>query len=97
MKTSNFPYIALALGLFLLLVVLRGSQFANDGLTSLPLPLLTLLVVSEFSFFVNAIGAYIGFTQLRKTGFQPLYSVVTLLCLALSVYFMWLGIKLWPL
>ena len=95
MKTRDFPYIALALGAFLLLVVLKGSQIASDGLTSLPL--LTLLVVSEFSFFVNAIGAYIGFTQLRKTGFQPLYSLVTLLCLALSLYFMWLGIKLWPL
>ncbi len=95
MKTRDFPYIALALGAFLLLLVLRGSQTANDGLTSLPL--LTLLVVSEFSFFVNAIGAYIGFTQLRKTGFQPLYGLITLLCLVLSLYFMWLGIKLWPL
>ncbi len=95
MKTRDFPYIALALGAFLLLVVLRGSQTANDGLTSLPL--LTLLVVSEFSFFVNAIGAYIGINQLRKTGFQPLYGLITLLCLALSLYFMWLGIKLWPL
>ena len=95
MKTRDFPYIALALGAFLLLVVLRGSQTASDGLTSLPL--LTLLVVSEFSFFVNAIGAYIGFNEVRKTGFQPLYSLVTLLCLALSLYFMWLGIQLWPL
>lgn len=95
MKTRDFPYIALALGAFLLLVVLRGSQIANDGLTSLPL--LTLLVVSEFSFFVNAIGAYIGFTQIQKTGFQPLYGLITLLCLALSLYFMWLGIQLWPL
>jgi hypothetical protein len=95
MKTPDFPYIALALGAFLLLVVFRGSQIASDGLTSLPL--LTLLVVSEFSFFVNAIGAYIGFTQIRKIGFQPLYALITLLCLALSLYFMWLGIKLWPL
>lgn len=95
MKTRDFPYIALALGSFLLLVVLRGSQLAHDGHTSLPL--LTLLVVSEFSFFVNAIGAYIGFNQLRKTGFQPLYSLITLLCLALSLYFMWLGVQLWPL
>ncbi|PHS22308.1 MAG: hypothetical protein COA83_11945 [Methylophaga sp.] len=95
MQTRNFPYIALALGLFLLLVVLRGSQIASDGLTSLPL--LTLLVVSEFSFFVNAIGAYIGFNQIRKAGFQPVYALVTLLCLILSLYFMWLGIQLWPL
>ncbi|PHS33433.1 MAG: hypothetical protein COA95_00160 [Methylophaga sp.] len=95
MTTRDFPYVALALGSFLLLVVLRGSQLADDGLTSLPL--LTLLVVSEFSFFVNAIGAYIGFNQLRETGFQPLYSLITLLCLALSLYFMWLGVQLWPL
>ncbi len=95
MKTHDFPYIALALGAFLLLVVLRGSQIASDGLTSLPL--LTLLVVSEFSFFVNAIGAYIGFNHSRKTGFKPVYTMVSVLCLALSLYFMWLGIQLWPL
>ncbi len=46
MKTQDFPYIALALGAFLLLVVLKGSQIGSDGLSYLPL--LTLLVVSEF-------------------------------------------------
>ncbi len=95
MKTVSFPYIALALGLFLLLVVVRGSQITSDGSTSLPL--LTLLVVSEFSFFVNAIGAYIGFNHSLKSGFKPLYGIITLLCLLLSFYFLWLGIKLWPL
>ncbi len=95
MKTVSFPYIALALGLFLLLVVVRGSQITSDGSTSLPL--LTLLVVSEFSFFVNAIGAYIGFSHSLKSGFKPLYGIITLLCLLLSFYFLWLGIKLWPL
>jgi fatty-acid desaturase len=95
MKTRDFPYIALALGLFLLLVVLRGSQLGNNGLTQLPL--LTLLVVSEFSFFVNAIGAYIGFNQIRTTEFQARYALATILCGALSLYFMWLGIQLWPL
>ena len=95
MKTRDFPYVALALGAFLLLVVLKGSQIAGDGQTSLPL--LTLLVVSEFSFFVNTIGAYIGINQIQKIGFQPIYGLVTLLCGVLSLYFMWLGIQLWPL
>ena len=95
MKTQDFPYIALALGTFLLLVVFKGSQTGSDGLSYLPL--LTLLVVSEFSFFVTIIGAYIGFNHGRKAGFKPIYSLITLLCLLLSLYFLWLGINLWPL
>lgn len=58
MKSYNFPYIALGLGLFLMLVVMKGSEPGNEGNTNLPL--LTLLFVSEFAFFVTAIGGYIG-------------------------------------
>ena len=95
MKTINFPYIALALTAFLLLLVLKGSELNSDGTTTLPL--LTLLVVSEFSFFVTAIAVYIGSQNIKTKGFRSLYSLVTLLCLALSIQFMLLGIQLWPL
>jgi len=95
MKTINFPYIALALTAFLLLLVLKGSELNSDGATMLPL--LTLLVVSEFSFFVTAIAVYIGSQNIKAKGIGSIYSLVTLLCLALSIQFMLLGIKLWPL
>ncbi len=95
MKTIHFPYIALSLAVILLLVVFRGSQLDNNGTTLLPL--LTLLIMSEFAFFVTAIGSYIGFKQLRTNGFRAVYAVATLLCLLLSVRFLFLGFSLWPL
>jgi len=95
MKTINFPYLALGLGLFLLLVVIGGSQMNTDNTTVLPL--LTLLVVSEFSFFVTAIAVYIGSQNIKAMGFKSFYSLTTLLCLLLSIQFMLLGIELWPL
>jgi len=95
MKTINFPYIALGLCAFLLLVVIRGSQLNSDGLTTLPL--LTLLVVSEFSFFVTAIAVYIGSQNIKTAGIKSVYTLVTLLCLVLSIKFMLLGVELWPL
>lgn len=95
MKIVNFPYLALALCSFLLLLVMKGSQINNDGITHLPL--LTLLVVSEFSFFVTAIAVYIGSQNIKAKGIKSVYTVTTILCLALSVQFLLLGIKLWPL
>ncbi|NQY26634.1 MAG: hypothetical protein HRT92_05595 [Piscirickettsiaceae bacterium] len=95
MKTINFPYIALSLSLFLLLVVSKGSQIGTDGLTLLPL--LTLLVVSEFSFIVTLIGTYIGIKTIFAVGLHPVYALTTLLCAVLSIRFLLLGIALWPL
>jgi len=95
MKTINFPYIALSLCSILLLLVLRGRHIGPDGATEIPL--LTLLVVSEFSFIVTAIGAYIGFKECRSKGIVSIYTLATVSCLLLSIYFMLLGIDLWPL
>lgn len=95
MKTIHFPYIALSLTLFLLLVITKGSQTGADGLTLMPL--LTLLVVSEFSFFVTLIGAYIGIKNIASFGILSLYALSTLLCALLSIRFLLLGITLWPL
>ncbi len=95
MKTVNFPYIALGLGVPLLLIVLAGSNLGDDGSTRLPL--LTLLIVSEFAGVVCAIGAYIGIQQLRSAGIQWLYLLATLLCGLLSAQFLMLGLELWPL
>jgi len=95
MKKINFPYIALGLGLFLMLLVVFGSK--TQGEAGTVLPLLSLLVMSEFAFFVTAIAAYIGVSHIVSTGIKPLYAITTLLCLLLSLRFMVLGIQLWPL
>lgn len=95
MKSSYFPYIAAGLGLILLVAVSKGSTTNSDGDTLLPL--LTLLLVSEFGFIVTAIGAYLGFRQIRSAGKTPAYIATTILCAVVSVCCLYLGIKLWPL
>ncbi len=99
MKTVNFPYLAVALGLFLLLVVTRGSEIGSDGSTALPL--LTLLIVNECAFFLTIAGAFIGIKQLKTIDFNltlnPFYTLSTVLCILLFIQFTLLGIKLWPL
>jgi hypothetical protein len=99
MKTINFPYLALALGLFLLMVVTRGSQTDSEGITALPL--LTLLIVNECAFFLTLAGTIIGVKYLRSINFKfslkPLYTITTVLCILLTIQFILLGIKLWPL
>ena len=95
MKTTQFPYIAAVLGSVIMLIVLKGSQAGSDG--SSAIPLLTLLVMNEFAFFVTAFAVYIGVKQLRASGWQTLYGIVTVFCALLFLRFAWLGIELWPL
>lgn len=95
MKTFNFPYIAVVLGLLLLLMIMRGSETDSDGITALPL--LTLLIVNECAFFLTAAGAFIGIRHIRTIGFKAFYSATTLLCILLTIQFALLGFKLWPL
>ena len=99
MKTINFPYLALAMGLFLLLVVNRGSQTGSDG--EMALPLLTLLIANECGFFLTAVGSFIGIRYLKSINFnfrqKPLYTMTTVLCVLLTIQFILLGIMLWPL
>ncbi|MES9991626.1 MAG: hypothetical protein ABW098_06695 [Candidatus Thiodiazotropha sp.] len=94
MNKSNFPFVALSLGLLIMLVVMKGIQPQADGTTTIPL--LTLLVASEFAFFVTAIGGYIGIRHIQATGMRPLYTGTTLFCILLSIGFLLLGITLWP-
>jgi hypothetical protein len=103
MKTVNFPYIALALGLLLMLVVLKGSETVTDTLgdETTVLPLLTLLIVNECAFLLTAVGAFIGLRYIKSINYQfslkPLYTMTTLLCILLTIQFTLLGINLWPL
>jgi len=99
MKTVNFPYIAMALGVFLMMVVIRGSEVDTQGSTALPL--LTLLIANECSFFLTVTGTYIGLKNLKAIQFKimtkPLYTMTTVLCVLLTIQSILLGVKLWPL
>ena len=95
MKTYNYPYLALGLGAVLLIIIMKGSETDAEGVTMLPL--LTLLIINECAFFLTAAAVYIGIRRLMTTGFQAMYSATVVVCLLLSIQFMLLGVKLWPL
>lgn len=98
-KTYNFPYIALVLGLLLSLMITKGSQLDSNGETLLPL--LTLLIINECAFFLTAAGTFIGVKHIISTNFKDsskaLYIITIVLCALLCIQFLLLGIKLWPL
>jgi heme/copper-type cytochrome/quinol oxidase subunit 3 len=94
MKKFQFPYIASGLGLFLMLAVMAGSKTGSNGATTLPL--LTLLIMSEFGFFLTGIAAFFGVRHIQSAGKNPVYMFITGLCVVLSISFLWLGIQLWP-
>lgn len=60
------------------------------------LPLLTLLMVAEFGFFLNAIGAGLAIRQLIQQGLNPGVILSASGCALLAAGFAWLGLQLWP-
>mgnify|MGYP000731029178 CR=1 FL=1 len=65
MSKTPFSYIALALSIPLL-ILLQFSAPENSA-ENTKLPLLTILIISEFGAIVTAIGAVTGFMRTRKT------------------------------
>lgn len=94
MTKDNFPYIAAILGLVLTVIVFKGSGLGDDGKTLVPL--LTLLLVSEFGAIVTAIGAYLGGRHFLSTREISGHTAVTVLCVVLCVQFVLQGFNLWP-
>ena len=94
MTKDNFPYIAVILGLVLTTIVFKGSELRDDGNTLLPL--LTLLLVSEFGAIVTAIGVYLGSKHYLSTREISGHTAVTILCAVLCVQFVIRGFNLWP-
>jgi hypothetical protein len=93
MKLS-FPWLALSLGLTIAMILVVSG--AVDPASKPVLPLLTLLIMTEFGFFVTAIGA----VQALRTGFAQGFGFALLTviagCALLAVGFLWLGLTLWP-
>jgi len=95
MPTRHFPRIALGIGIVLATVLTYGST--PGAATGTTLPLLTLLVVSEFAFIVTAIGAFIAFRQRADVGAGLQTALVAVVCAGLAVFFLARGVALWPL
>jgi small neutral amino acid transporter SnatA (MarC family) len=94
MNKANFPFIALAIGLFLMGVLFITGAIDPD--TELVIPLLTVLIISEFGFIVMASAVFLGIQTMARNGFDIVLSIVTLLCGMLAVEFMLTGIEHWP-
>lgn len=90
----SFAWVAPALGLILALVLLRSGALAPAGERSLPL--LTLLIVSEFGFFLTAIGAGAAGRSIMARGFSAAMAVALAVSAAMAGGFLWLGLRLWP-
>jgi uncharacterized membrane protein YhaH (DUF805 family) len=95
MSKYSFPYVALAIGIFFMLVVMIGGEVSDSQSTKLPL--LTLLVISEFAFFVCVIGAYTSVRRILELGFSVIYALICVSCVLLAIRFLMLGLEFWPL
>ncbi|WP_462330671.1 hypothetical protein [Thiohalocapsa halophila] len=62
MNRRNFPTIALAVSVPLLLIVVFGG---GPTPVETRVPLLALLLVSELGLIINAVGAYFGIASVR--------------------------------
>jgi hypothetical protein len=94
MNKKNFPFIALALSLFLMGILYRTG--AADAETELVLPLLTVLIISEFGIIISAIAVFLGGQTLIKNGFDIVLAVAVLICGMLGIEFLVVGIEHWP-
>jgi len=95
MNRDNFPLITLGLSVPLLSLLIFGSQLMADDSTRLPL--LTLLAISEFGAFANAIAAWFGVARLWQGPFRAGRTIVTVATFLLAGVFTWALIHFWPL
>lgn len=91
MKKSNFPLIALIIGMALLAVLL--SIDITGG--KIAVPVLMLLFMSELGFFVTGAGAFIGAKLQIEQGFSMKLSILTLACCVIAVVLAARGFALW--
>ena len=94
MGKLTFPWLALGMGLLVVAGLLLSGALSPEG--NYELPLLTMLIVNEFGFFVTAIGAGVGINALIKDGSQPSLLMVVIACALMAAGFLYLAIKLWP-
>jgi hypothetical protein len=94
MARLPFPWLALGLGL-LVAFGLIGSGALGPA-EAYRLPILTLLIVNEFGFFLTAIGAGVGINRLLAQGMQRGLLLSVIGCGLLAAGFLYLGIQLWP-
>lgn len=92
MTKFPFPWLALGGGLLITLLLLGAQASPGGG----PLPLLTQLILAEFGFILNVIGAWLGLQRLQRDGMHwPMVSA-TVGCIVIAVVLGLMGMSLWP-
>ena len=94
MNNISFPWLALGLGLLVAVGLMMSGAFSPEG--TYKLPLLTMLIVSEFGFFVTAIGAGLGINTLLEKGMNQVMLGIVVADGLMAAMFLYLGIQLWP-
>jgi hypothetical protein len=89
-----FPIIASAIAAILATMVAAGSVVDDAGATLLPL--LTLLIASEFGFIVTLIGATVSVKLIMVDGVNIRDALLGVGCALASVFFAVQGLRLWP-
>ncbi len=91
MNKAAFPIIALFIGIFIQLVLMTAVSASGEPV----MPLLTLLLMTEFGVILTAIGTFMGGRLLLKNGFNIRLALATLGCVALAIILGLEGIDLW--
>lgn len=91
MNKAAFPIIALFIGLFIQLVLMTAISATGEP----AMPLLTLLLMTEFGVIVSAFGVFIGGKLLLTTGFDYKLALPTLGCVSLVIMLGIEGLNLW--
>lgn len=93
MKPS-YPWISLVLGLVLILVLLWMGAMGPRG--QYGLPLLTLLLMSEFGFLLAGFAVVAGIGELLRRGIHGPTALLLTANLILALGFAWIAFALWP-
>ncbi len=97
MKRQQFPAIALTLAVPLLGALWIGGEApAADPEAGPMLPLLTLLMISEFGLIMCIAGAVLGIQYGRHQGWTGRYLLITAGCALAALAFLLQLIRWWP-
>ncbi len=91
MSKTAFPIIALFIGIFI--QVALKIAISENGETAMPL--LTLLLMTEFGMIVCIVGVIIGGKLLLNTGFDIKLALTVPACAALAIMLGIEGLDLW--
>lgn len=91
---EKFSFIAAGLSLPLLLLPWAGGVRMHGDQEGVPL--LTVLLASEFGFVLTAAGAVAATLEMRKAGYRHTQAAGLSLCALLAMGFLWHLLRLYP-